>query len=328
MPATGPAQAGRRLRVAFVVGRFPVLSEVFIINQIADLIDRGVDVEVFAFETGSVDHVSSRYHTYRMTALTHSLQAPVSKLRRLAQLPSVVIRLLRHRPSALARVLNFVRHGRTALSLRLIYAIAPFAGRTFDLVHCHFGDTAVRYLDIRAVLGSTAPIVTTFYGYDVSSIFRNHSKNFYDRLKSDGAWFYVMSENMRQRVVDHGFPPEKISVHPVSIDVNSYPFSERTCGPDEPIEILAVGRFVEKKGFDDLLRALALIREQSARRFACSIIGSGPLEADLRNQCRELGLDGSVHFLGSMAIEQIIGLMPKMHLLVAPSKTASYGDME
>jgi len=37
----------KKLKIAFVVGVFPVISETFIINQIADLLDRGVEVEIF-----------------------------------------------------------------------------------------------------------------------------------------------------------------------------------------------------------------------------------------------------------------------------------------
>ena len=38
------------MKVAFIVGEFPAVSETFIINQVADLKDRGIEVEVFSFE--------------------------------------------------------------------------------------------------------------------------------------------------------------------------------------------------------------------------------------------------------------------------------------
>ncbi len=325
--ATDVAPAAQ-LRVAFVVGKFPATSEVFIINQIADLIDRGVHVEIFAFDRDAPNCLSARYGAYRMSELTHYLAPSTSKLRRLVDAVPMFARLLRYRPRAAAGVLNFFQHGRAATSLRLLFGVSAFVGREFDLVHCHFGENAVRYLPIRTILAATPPLVTSFYGYDVSSIFKNFPATYYDRLKQEASLFYVMSEDMRRRVLAHGFRSEKLSLLPVSINVDAHPFSERGVEPGSPVEILAVGRLVEKKGFDDLLRALALVRQRGARAFHCSIVGDGPLAADLKRQCDDLGLGRVVRFLGAMANDDLIALMTKTHLLVAPSKTASYGDME
>ncbi|MDY7022580.1 MAG: colanic acid biosynthesis glycosyltransferase WcaL, partial [Cyanobacteriota bacterium] len=38
------------MRIAFLVWQFPVLSEVFIVNQITGLIDRGHEVDIFAIQ--------------------------------------------------------------------------------------------------------------------------------------------------------------------------------------------------------------------------------------------------------------------------------------
>jgi colanic acid/amylovoran biosynthesis glycosyltransferase len=97
---------------------------------------------------------------------------------------------------------------------------------------------------------------------------------------------------------------------------------------EEPVEIVSVGRFVEKKGFDDLLRALAKAREMTGRSFRCSIIGSGPLEDELRALATSLELDGRVHFMGYMKNEDLDAYLARMHIMVQPSKTARDGDME
>ncbi len=53
--------------------------------------------------------------------------------------------------------------------------------------------------------------------------------------------------------------------------------------------ILSVGRYVEKKGFADLIEACRLLRERG-REFACDIIGGGPLEAALQAQIEQAQL--------------------------------------
>ena len=91
-----------------------------------------------------------------------------------------------------------------------------------------------------------------------------------------------MSEDMKQRLVVHGFPEERIRVHPVSIDVKGYRFHTRRLADGQPLQVVGVGRLVEKKGFDDLLRAMAIVKERSSRPVSCALVGGGPLEEELR----------------------------------------------
>ena len=320
--------ANSKLRVAFIVGGFPLISETFIINQVADLLDQGIHVEIFTFNAGAGQFISSRYDAYRMSDRTYCLQPPASKFYIVLAAIPIAFRLLCSRPLSLVRALNIVKYGREAWSLKFLYWIMPFVGKQFDLVHCHFGDVAVRFLSIKDLLDLEPPIVTTFYGYDVSKLFKQRPPEYYGRLKREGDLFFVMSNNMRQRVLAQGFPEEKVKVLPVSIDVGTYPYRERTVDPGKPVEIISVGRFVEKKGFDDLLRALALVRQKTDRAFHCAIVGGGELERSLRGLTSSLGLDDVVDFKGYMKIEDIIQLLLEYHIMVQPSKTASKGDME
>jgi colanic acid/amylovoran biosynthesis glycosyltransferase len=137
-----------------------------------------------------------------------------------------------------------------------------------------------------------------------------------------------MSEDMRRRVLRLGFAPDRVIVHPVSIPVDDYPHRLRSYDGREPLRMASVGRFVEKKGFDDLFRALAIVRERSDRPVTCSIVGGGELEEELRHLCRTLALDDVVEFCGFMPMEQIVDLLLNAHVLVQASKTASDGDME
>jgi len=322
-----PRAARSSLHIAFVVGKFPVVSESFIINQAADLIERGIQLEIFAFEQDNQEHVSSRFVSAGLHARTHYLRPPRSRLRRIAGTISRLARVSLYQPTALSGIFKRVHRGESSWSAQL-YALAPFTGRGFDVVHCHFGDVGVMFLPIRTVLRITAPLVTTFYGYDASMLFRSRPASFYDDLKRECALFYTMSKNMRERLLAQGFAAERVVVHPVGVDLSSHPFAERTCPPHEPVQILAVGRLVEKKGLDVLLDALALVRKKTQRAFECVMVGSGPLEASLREQRQRLNLEKVVHFAGSLSLDRLKQLLPRIHLLVAPSRTAADGDME
>jgi len=61
----------RPMRILFVVGYFPVLSETFIINQITQLIDRGHEVFIYSFRKGNLKKVHAdinKYHLLKRTS--------------------------------------------------------------------------------------------------------------------------------------------------------------------------------------------------------------------------------------------------------------------
>jgi colanic acid/amylovoran biosynthesis glycosyltransferase len=319
---------GRELRVAFVVAAFPLVSETFIIDQIADLDDRGIDVDIYSFTRGDEAFVSRRYFDHGMGGRVRYLDYPIPKLARLAAAVPKAARLARRNPGMLLRSLNLRRYGNDALALKLLHWAEPFAGRDYDVVHCHFGTVARDFVPVREVARLTGPMLTTFYGIDVSKIFVDRPPDWYDRLKDACSLYFVMSEDMKRRVVAHGFPAEQVRVHPVSIEVADYPFRIRTLDDDEQLRLIAVGRFVEKKGFDDLLRAVASVRDQSPRAVTCSIVGGGEREAELRALHESLGLNGVVRFEGYLSLERVIEEFGDKHVLVQPSKTAANGDME
>jgi colanic acid/amylovoran biosynthesis glycosyltransferase len=316
------------LRVAFVVDIFPLVSETFIIDQIADLDDRGLRVDIYSMTRGDEAFVSRRYFDHDMASRVTYLDYPLPKLRRLGAALPKAVRLARSDPAALLRSLNVSRYGSEALALKLLHWAEPLAGRDYEVVHCHFATVAREFVWIREVAGITGELVTTFYGVDASKIFVDRPADYYDRLKAACSLYFVMSEDMKRRVVAHGFPEEQVRVHPVSIEVEEYPFHVRELTEGDELRLVSVGRFVEKKGFDDLLRALSIVRTEADRPVTCSLVGGGPLDAELRTLAESLGLGETLRFEGYLPVEQLIEHFADKHVLVQPSKTAANGDME
>ena len=318
----------RDVRVAFVVDIFPLVSETFIIDQIADLDDRGVRVDIYSLTRGGEAFVSKRYFDHDMGSRVRYLDYPLPWLRRAGAALPKAGRLALRRPRTLLRALDVRRYGKDALALKLLHWAEPIAGRDYDVVHCHFATVAREFVRVREVAGITGELVTTFYGVDASKIFVDRPPDYYDRLKEACSVYFVMSEDMKRRVVAHGFPADQVLVHPVSVEVDEYPFAVREVHPGEELRLVSVGRFVEKKGFDDLLRALSTVKERATRPVSCSIVGGGPLQEELFELEASLALDGIVRFEGYLPVEQLIDHLADKHVLVQPSKTASNGDME
>jgi len=88
------------------------------------------------------------------------------------------------------------------------------------------------------------------------------------------------------------------------------------------IVLLAVGVLAEHKGFDDLLRACALLREEGVA-FRCRIVGDGPAKWRLRRLARRLGIAGRVEFCGQVPHERIRHMMMEASIFVAPGVAGS-----
>jgi len=314
------------MKIAFITEAFPLVSQTFIINQVADLKDRGVDVQVFSFKKGDNENLAENFRKYRMGDLTHYMGMPKGKLSRFVRFAAIAFRLMKKKPIVLFRSLNFKRYGRNALSLRTVYLADFFMDRNFDLAHCHFGPVANDFVLAKEILGLKQKFITTFYGYDASRVFKIESKKYYDRIKKECSLFFAMSHDMKNRLIQNGFDGGKIRVHPPGVDIGNYKYLERK--PGENINLLSVGRLVEKKGMDDLLRAINVVRQKTDKTIRCTIVGDGPLKNELLKLRNLLDLNDIVGFRGYMSMEEINDLLLGTHIYVQPSKTDSRGNME
>jgi colanic acid/amylovoran biosynthesis glycosyltransferase len=88
---------------------------------------------------------------------------------------------------------------------------------------------------------------------------------------------------------------------------------------------LFVGRLVEKKGCEYVLRAMSLVRQLDPDAHL-EVIGDGPLRAKLESIAADLSLP--VSFRGAQSPDEVLRSMSKARILCNPSVTAASGDME
>lgn len=114
-----------------------------------------------------------------------------------------------------------------------------------------------------------------------------------------------ISQFHRRLYEDLGAGPEKLRLIHCGIDPDRFrcvPGGRRTTPP----RILSLGRLVEKKGFEILVRACAVLVERGVV-FECVIGGSGPLEEKLRSLAAELGVGDRVQVMGSTLLQEQLG---------------------
>lgn len=125
------------------------------------------------------------------------------------------------------------------------------------------------------------------------------------------------------RVIHHGVSPEVLAAARGATAGARLP-ADRTAAP--PL-VLAAGRLVEKKGFDDFLRAIAILH---ARGVACraEIVGEGRLKSSLLVLARELGLDGTVNFAGALPHQVLARRYRDAACFVMPSRVLDGGNRD
>lgn len=201
------------------------------------------------------------------------------------------------------------------------------------LVHAHFGVEAV--YGIKLADAMRVPLVTTFHGFDATMrrarllTARKASWVQYvlkrAELRGRGTLFIAVSEFIRSRVLELGFPAERTRVHYIGVDTAS--FEPRVENDDNPPTVLHVARLVEKKGTRYLLDAFAAIAAKHPRARVV-VIGDGPLRGALEQHAATLGIGARVHWLGAVPHADVRARLSRASVFCLPSCTAADGDAE
>ena len=92
--------------------------------------------------------------------------------------------------------------------------------------------------------------------------------------------------------------------------------------------VLSVGRLVEKKGFDFLIKACAILKERG-RRFQCQIVGGGDGYTETLVQLiKELGLEDTVNLHGAVTQEELRDIYQQATLFALPCLVVDNGDRD
>lgn len=313
------------MKVAFIVGGFPALSETFILNQITGLLDLGFDVSIFANYNPEEPKTHPDVDKYSLMERVHYInEIPKNKINRLLRSLSLTIPNFHRNPGSILKSLNVFRYGRKALSLTLLYPIIPFL--EMDIIHCHFGYNAI-FGSFLKKFGVKAPLITTFHGYDLSAFILDKGENVYDDVFFFGDLFLPISEYWRRKLVRMKVDEQKILVHRMGIELEKFQYQERRLHPGETLKILTVGRMFEKKGHEYAIKGVAqLIKKQ--RDVMYTIAGDGPLRDTLKNLVSDLNIEEKVKFVGFVQQDEVVDLFKDAHIFLLPSVTAMAGDQE
>jgi glycosyltransferase involved in cell wall biosynthesis len=314
-------------RVAFVLKGYPRLSETFIAQEIAALEQLGLQILI----------VSLRHPTDQRTHPVHGeIRAPLLYLPEyLRDEPLRVLRAwwhVRRRPgyrSAVRAWLQDLWRDRTASRWRRFgQALVLSHELPSDIVrlHAHFLHTpssVVRY----AAMVCGLPWSGSAHAKD---IWTSPAWELREKL-ADCDWLVTCTRTNRDYLATLS-PPGRVELVYHGLDLRRFPIYAQARvprdgrAPADPVRLLSVGRLVEKKGTDDLLRALALL--PAGVHWTLVHVGGGPLRDTLQQQAQALGLADRIAWRGAMAQDQLIEEYRRADVFVLASRIAGDGDRD
>ncbi len=318
--------------VAYVLKRYPRLSETFIINEIRAMERLGARMQLFSLLVPEppphhpmVSEVRAPVRFLPPGIVRKSLTVVRAHLSALYGAP---VRYL----GAAGRALYWSAAARAPWAVGKQFVRAGFVAaecrRTgVRHIHAHFANAPSAVAHLASIM-TGIPFSLTAHAKDIYLTPRRVI-----RWRMRGATFVATCTGYNAQYLRENFAedcPDKVRLVYHGIDQNAF-FPDRSSGSSQPVDprplVLAVGRLVPKKGHDDLVLACARLRD-SGCVFRCRIVGAGPERDTLQALIDAHGLDGVVELAGSMTHESLALLYREARVFALSPRITSNGDRD
>jgi colanic acid/amylovoran biosynthesis glycosyltransferase len=305
-----------RPRVGYVLKMYPRFSETFVVNEILAVEAGGAEVDIFSLRPPA----DGRFHeslaevrasvTYLRSGAIRAADAWTGLRNALPGLPGI--------RDCLGELLDLPVVDALA-SVELAEAVRD---RGLTHLHAHFGSVSTTVARLAARLAGV-PYTFTAHAKDVfhDSV---DTADLRRKLRDAAAVVTVSDFNLRHLRAVYGPAADRVVRVYNGLDLERFAYASPAC---RPRRVVAVGRLVEKKGFTDLLDALAVLA-RAGREVPCDLVGTGPLEPELREQAGRLGLAGQVCFLGALPSARVREVVRGGTVFAAPCVVGTDGNRD
>lgn len=318
------------MKILFLVGEFPKLSQTFILNQITGLIDAGHEVTILAKKSDGGSKVHPDVMNYDLLKhvvyygnSTHSdNRCKKALVFGRALCAHMVTCIFNKQYKGAASFQDLLKLPNLVLLVRTLNQV-DLTDRT--IIVAHFGPNgllAQKCIEMGLLKGE---LFTAFHGYDMLRYVKQKGSNAYRDLFRSSSCILPISDFWRRRCIELGANPSRVIVHHMGIDLLR--FGSHPAQLAKPVILVSAARLVEKKGLEYGIEAVSklIAKGYSIRYF---IAGDGPLKDKLQDQIEQNKLTRQIRLLGWKTQNEWIELMKDAQIVLAPSITASDGDME
>jgi glycosyltransferase involved in cell wall biosynthesis len=326
-------------QIGYLLRSYPRLSQTFVLNEILALEKIGVSIQIFALTNPrekviqmQVDQVQAPVHYLDESTQTRRIGSILKEHVEVARFYfKKYIRSLFYIAAHPKIDQGYIASSRWECFLQAIHLIYVLrlqereTGKTIDHLHAHFAHdpTLIAYL-VHFMTG--IPFSFTAHARDLYQV---PQEVLTDRIHQASAVITCCGTNLEYL---HQIAPShqsKFSLIYHGVNLKDF---QAIANPDvksvleQPI-ILSVGRLVEKKGFQDLLQALLIVKN-SGELFRCTIYGDGPLCQQLEGWIEDHGMADEVRLMGESTQQDLISIFQSATLFVLTPVQTEDGDRD
>ncbi len=204
-----------------------------------------------------------------------------------------------------------------------IYVRKFFNSNNIGVVLAEYGLTGAGVLD--GCKDLKIPLVVHFHGYDAySKVVLERYKESYKKMFAYASAIIAVSRHMTEQLIKLGAPREKVFYNAYGVDTTKFGHG---CRPASNKQVLAVGRFVEKKA--PYLAILAFVKVLKRLPEAKLVmVGSGTLHDVCRKLIKSLHIENSVELKAMLSHDEVAEVMRRSRVFVQHSLVPASGDSE
>ena len=311
------------MRTAYILLWFPKPSETFVFREVMNLQDMGLPVKVFSLY-GKLNR--------QLTPEMQSASGAVERLgiRYLKRAPSELIQLVIKDPKKLVTILK-------TLTIKPWYGLEKTGENLWAFlcaIHLarRFKEEGIEHIHAPWASG---PATAAWIASNLTGIPFSFTCRAWDIYPPDGA--------LKEKINDAAFVRSETGYNirhlaeltdgntgKIHLTYNGVPLKTHREAPvamTPPYNLLALGRFVGKKGYDYLILACKILKD-AGFDFQLTLAGDGPLKGKLKRLTRRMGLTDRVFFPGFVTYERIPELFHSADVFLMPSIVHSSGDRD
>ncbi len=315
------------MKILFFVSSFPALSETFILNQITGMIDRGHDVQILATKKVNTAHHPDVEKYQLMEKVTY-IEIPKKPFIRGIKGLGHFMKVLSKDPRRAFHLLNGKKNGQLIYSLRPLYVASYFEEkRDFDVIIGHYGYNLLLLEIIKNSYPTFPKLVGFFHGNDLTGFVQRFGSKIYKPLQQKTSTMGLpISRLLAGRLKELQILVGQTKVHHMGIDVSDFYYTQ-PIEMAEVIQLLIVGRLTEKKGIDNAIEAVAILKQKN-KNVRLQIIGDGEQKEALQQMIADFQLTEEIQLKGWQTQDVVKEAVREADIVLLPSKVASTGDKE